>query len=143
MKPSSFVVGLLCVGLLSCSAKTDQAGTLPAAAQPAAEQSGTEEQKHSLPQAEIPLITVSASGEEQVTKMPAVDYRKHLNKIFPAVETAVLPAARQTANSNPWGLRTVVVGVGLKLGLGGSVIGWGANAGIRLAFSNSAKPSVP
>jgi hypothetical protein len=75
--------------------------------------------------------------------MPAVEYRKHLGNIFPAVEAAVMPAVKQTREANPFGLRTVVVGVGLKLGLGGSIVGWGVQGGIKLAFSNDMKPSIP
>ena len=130
MKPRLVLAGLFCACLLSCSAKQEN----PANAVPApAENNGSE----------ISMIVFDDAGIAKVESVPTPIYKKRLAQLLPATEAAVVPAASRAGGNNPWGLRTVVVGIGMKLGFGGSVIGWSGSAGMRMAFSNQAKPSIP
>jgi hypothetical protein len=134
MKPKTLVAFGLCVCFLGCAAKKEPS---PNVAEPA---SVAEEE---IPPTEIPLIVMDEQGLVAAKRMSVTDYRGNMEAILPSAQRGVLSSVKEATPANPWALRTVVVGVGLKLGFGGSVIGIGANGGIRMAFSNSTKPSIP
>jgi hypothetical protein len=137
MKLKTLLCASVCTALLGCS------GNHGSGAPAVSETADTAKPQASSVGKEISILVLDDSGVASVRAVPTPVYQRQLEKLLPATEAAVIPAASSASENSHWGLRTVVVGIGMKLGLGGSVIGWSGSAGMRMAFSNQAKPAIP
>ena len=92
----------------------------------------------------VSLLALNDKGEVVQQQMSQSEYQGQLKELSASVQESALPSLRKTSSGGNWGLRTVVVGIGLKLDFSvGPILGVGFNPGMRFAFSNSVKPNVP
>lgn len=90
------------------------------------------------------LLSIAENGEVIEKKIRKNEYEGHLNNIIESVQESTIPNLQKKTNKSQWGLRTVLVGIGIKLNIGiGPLANYGFTPGIRFAFSNSKKPNVP
>jgi len=96
---------------------------------------------------EIPVIMVNEAGLVETLTMSVPDYQVYLEKLLPAVEKGVVSAMNSLPGfsdpNNPWEMRTVIIGAGLKVSIGGSFLGMGASGGAYLMYSNSNARWIP
>jgi hypothetical protein len=128
MKKDLLVAGL-CLSLWGCAAPKDPPAVSPPIPAPM----------------NVDLLVLDESGAVASVSIPLPSYRDYLDKVLPAAQQGVMNAV----DHNPpkpkggWDLRTVFVGISLKLSVGTDYFGAGASAGLRMLFSNSSEPWVP
>jgi hypothetical protein len=94
--------------------------------------------------ADIPVIRLDENGNPVQVKMNGKDYSDRLKATLHTMHDSTLPALHNTEANSGWGLRTVLVGVGVNAVWGiGKLVQFGANPRVRLLFTNSTDPQLP
>jgi hypothetical protein len=95
--------------------------------------------------AEMTMLGVAEDGSEIETTIPESRYKEQLKKALHSVQDSTLAVLQRNSVKAPsWLLRTVVVGLGLKMEFGvGPIVQVGVLPRFRLAFTNNKEPSVP
>ncbi|MBI3543662.1 MAG: hypothetical protein HY075_10360 [Deltaproteobacteria bacterium] len=92
---------------------------------------------------EIPLVGLDDNGNPTQVIIGKKDYSKNLGLAVNAVQDSAIPAVSRRSQSQPWLLRTIVLGLGVNTEIGIGAYKVGALPKFRVALSNSTDPTLP
>lgn len=92
---------------------------------------------------DIPLIGLDENKNPIEVLVAKPEYAKRVGLALSAAQDSAMPALNRRVLFGNWGLRTVVIGLGVsgEIGLGPFKVG--AIPRFRVAFTNSTDPSLP
>lgn len=89
----------------------------------------------------IPVIGFDSNNNPAQVWVPEKEYSNRVSSAADSLQESALPVLAKRSADSPWGLRTVVVGLGVNTQIGIGPFQIGALPRFRVVFSNSTDPT--
>lgn len=92
----------------------------------------------------IAIVGLDSKGKPMDFFVDPKQYSDKLGELLSSVSDSTMPVLQDLPESKKWGLRTVLVGLGLNMEAGiEPILKVSASPKLKVVFSNSKKPSIP